>query len=108
MIFNMHIRADYPSWGIGTTEKQRVSTLCGRLTNAKSAGIPGITKDQRSGIYGDGDGAWCVKCCAVLITQVRINSRDVQDADNPNLTNLYLDALRIATAQIDAFAMSPR
>lgn len=108
MIFNMHIRADYPTWGVGTNDKHRVTTLCGRLTNAKSAGIPGITPDQSPGIYGDGDGAWCVKCCAVMITEVRINSRDVQDANNSNLTNLYLDALRVTTAQIDAFAMSSK
>lgn len=68
MIYNMHIRNDFQLWL--ETPKKRVTTLCGKITATKYAGIPGVTKDQVPGTFNDGkDVGWCLKCCYNYLTE---------------------------------------
>lgn len=61
MILNMHIRKDYNTW-IEQTDKSRVTTMCGKMTTPKFAGIPSVTQGQHP-LKVDDDYAWCIKCC---------------------------------------------
>lgn len=108
MILNMHIRNDYQSFGVNKRTKGRVLTLCERTTTPATAGYPGVTKGQKPGVYGVGDYAWCIKCCAVYVMEVRMLSDQIRAADNANITNIYLDGVRECTSQIQAAEMETK
>lgn len=109
MILNMHIRIDYSNWGIEYKPKKRVTTLCGKMSLPKYCGVPGLTSQEPVVNPKAGDYGWCLGCCQQYLLEVNIIKSQVAKADNPNLTNLYLDGVRAVTAQILAVkqAMSP-
>lgn len=101
MIQNMHIRADYPNWGIALKEKTRVSTLCGKMTAVKFAGIPGATPGQYAMYESEGNYGWCLECCKVYIVEVRLLAEKIAGSDADELIKLYHRALKDIIHQID-------
>lgn len=102
MILNMHIRNDYKTWLL--TEKNRVTTLCGKITATKFTGIPGITPNQPA-FYDGKDFGWCPACCQVLVQQFVDNSLEIK---NEHLKELYHTAVRICGDQIVKAYTSPK
>lgn len=103
MILNMHIRNDYDRWML--TPKKRVTTLCGKITETKYAGIPGITQGQdlvaKKQDDGNIDCAWCIKCCLNMLEEVDNVDFFWTYLKNINLRNLYATAIDLAAAQIE-------
>lgn len=100
MIFNMHIRNDFDKWI--EAPKKRVTTLCGKITATKYAGIPGITKGQEVGVWNDGqDVGWCLKCCMEMLQEYDNNDFLYALADSSkNIYNLYNVAIGICETQV--------
>ena len=94
MIFNMHIRNDYDVWYC--KDKKRVTTLCGKMTTPKYAGIPGITPNPPSRI--NDDFGWCLDCCANFL---KITFDLVHSFDNDLLVALYNNARAVAGEQLE-------
>lgn len=103
MILNMHIRNDYDRWML--TPKKRVTTLCGKITETKYAGIPYITQGQglvaKKQDDGNIDCSWCLKCCTNLLEEVDNSDFFWTYLKNPSLKNLYESAIDICAAQIE-------
>lgn len=105
MILNMHIRNDFDRWI--ETDKKRVTTLCGKITATKFAGIPGVTPNQNPHISADGkDVGWCLKCCLALLEEWD-NNDFMWQIRKQELLDLYSTAFRHAKAQI-LVATSPK
>lgn len=109
MILNMHIRNDYQMWL--ETPKKRVTTLCGKITATKYAGIPYITQNQPLVVFKRDDGtvdcAWCLKCCASLLEDVDNSDFYWAYLRNAWLKGLYTGAIDVCATQI-AMATSPQ
>lgn len=100
MIYNMHIRNDFQLWL--ETPKKRVTTLCGKITATKYAGIPGVTKDQAVGVWNDGqDVGWCLSCCVALLSE--FDNNDFlweRKLSSTYVYYLYTDAIEICGMQL--------
>lgn len=101
MVLNKHIRNDWNNWGVYLGRpKARVTTLCGKLTSVKYAGVPGVDPGQSAGVYGDGDYGWCISCCTVFILEALEVLDQVRKSESKALAGLYEDAIKIVTAQV--------
>lgn len=99
MIYNMHIRGDFDRWI--ETPKKRVTTLCGKITATKYAGIPGVTADQYPGVWNDGkDVGWCVKCCANFLEEFDNNDFMHSVSNNTHVYSLYYLMIKDCIYQI--------
>jgi hypothetical protein len=97
MILNMHIRNDFRLWGLGD-EKQRVRTLCKKITTPRYAGVPGIEPGQQPFVSEDRqDYAWCLDCCHKYVSEVAGLMSRVGDE---RLRALYFDGLTNIVRQL--------
>jgi|ERR1044072_460385 hypothetical protein len=107
MIYNMHIRNDFDRWI--ETPKKRVTTLCGKITATKFAGIPGISEGQGAYVSDGGkDVGWCIKCCRNFLEEYD-NNDFLYSLKNRHLWYLYTDAIHDLILQVQLFikATSP-
>jgi hypothetical protein len=109
MIYNQHIRNDYSNWGIERVPRKRVTTMCGKMTLAKYAAIPGITKKPLYIDVENKDFGWCLECSEAFFIEVYRLQNQIVAIDNADLVNLYINAVRVINEQIKAIdeAMSP-
>jgi len=97
MILNMHIRLDYPRWGVLDKPKARTTTLCGKITASKYAGVPGITLGQPAAVLDAEDYGWCLECCREFLHRTKGVTVQI---DNENLAGLYTAARAITASQL--------
>lgn len=101
MILNKHIRNDYGYWGVYPVEKTRVTTLCGKITAPKYAGVPGLDKDQVAGVFGEGDLGWCLGCCQAFLLEMLGLEKQIQSTGSGEVIRLYHNAIVEVTAQVN-------
>ena len=97
----MHIRADYRLWY--PQPKKSVKTMCGRKTDPKFAGIPGVDRMQPP-FFKDGRTGWCVACCDAALDQM--NKIVVSKIDEVLYDDFYLPAMNVCANQILAASYS--
>lgn len=102
MILNQHIRNDYSNWGVERTPRKRVTTMCGKMTLAKYAAIPGITTKPLHIDVVNKDFGWCLECSQAFLLEVSALKGQIEAADNGDLINLYLAAIREINDMINA------
>lgn len=102
MILNMHIRKDFDRWI--ETPKVRASTLCGKTTTIKFAGIPGITPGQKPLVTQTGDVGWCIRCCNIFLADYDNNDfMWATKISSDHLYALYHEAVRQTSLQVRWF-----
>ena len=102
MILNQHIRNDYTNWGVERIPRKRVTTMCGKMTLAKYASIPGVNPKPLYIDIDNKDFGWCLECSQAFIVEVFGLRDQIAAADSGDLINLYLNAVRVVTEQVIA------
>lgn len=100
LIYNKHIRNDWTAWGVYPDDKKRVTTLCGKITSVKYAGVPGVEPEQVPAAFGDGDYAWCILCCGFFLVQVLNVMDQVSKTGSVDLARVYQNAVKVVNTQL--------